>query len=367
MSYRTLTWAEDGRSVFFGVKTWEPAEDEDESEEGEGPEGADGSEADEDDAGDEASGVTELDPAEMEIWRSIDERTLVTQKRQEQRDEERNDLFVRHLDSSRALRLTDESLDGPRVVADGRLVLATDDEPYTFDGMFGRGRSDLYAIDPITGEHQIAAEGITFPYGADDSGRYVHFYRDGHFYAFDRDAGTTVSLSEDAGQSFANLADDHPTPSPPSYGVVGWSEPTGAGSSLFVYDEFDVWELPIDGAPRRITAGRDDEITHRIVRLDPDAGSIDLDEDIYVSLRGKWTLHHGIARIRGSRVERLLYVDDNVGRFAKASDADVYAYVAQDFDDSPDYFVGDFDDAHQVTHTNPFQDEYAWGHTELVP
>ena len=79
-------------------------------------------------------------------------------------------------------------------------------------------------------------------------------------------------------------------------------------------------------------------------------------------------MYHGVALLKGDRVERLIYQDDNVGRLAKASKADVYAYVAQDFDDSPDYFVGDdFDEARQVTRTNPFQEDFAWGHTELIP
>ena len=161
------------------------------------------------------------------------------------------------------------------------------------------------------------------------------------------------------------MAYDNPVPELPSYGVSGW---TDGDASLLVYDEFDVWELPVEGMPGRLTDGRDEEIVHRIARLDPDADPVDLDEGVYLTLRGKWTLYHGVARLRGDRVERLIYQDDNVARLTKAKSADVYAYVAQDFDDSPDYFVGDdFAEAHQVTRTNPFQADYAWGYTELIP
>ena len=371
VAFRSLTWAEDGRSIFFGVKEWElsedeadsdsDAEDDDDEEEGAQNDEEDGGDTDDDDDSDGLG----LDPAEMEIWRSSDERTLPTQKRDEEDDERQNDLFVWHLDSARTLRLTDETLDRPRVVADGRLVLATNDDAYSFDGMFGRGRVDLYAIDPDTGERQLAAQKIGSLYGASHMGRYVHYYRDGHFYAFDLEGGSTIALSAHAGRTFANMAYDHPVPELPSYGVSGW---TDGDASLLVYDEFDVWELPIEGMPRRLTDGRDEEIVHRIARLDPDADPADLDEGVYLTLRGKWTLYHGVARLRGDRVERLIYQDDNVARLTKAKSADVYAYVAQDFDDSPDYFVGDdFAEAHQVTRTNPFQADYAWGHTELIP
>ena len=37
-------------------------------------------------------------------------------------------------------------------------------------------------------------------------------------------------------------------------------------------------------------------------------------------------------------------------------------------DDSPDVFIAgpDLQDAKQVTKTNPFQDRYAWGHSETI-
>ena len=118
VAFRSLTWAEDGRSIFFGVKEWELAKDDSDSDSG--PDNADEDDSgpeseDEDGADDEVSDGLDLDPAEMEIWRSSDERTLTTQKRDEEDDERRNDLFVWHLDSALTLRLTDETLDQPRV------------------------------------------------------------------------------------------------------------------------------------------------------------------------------------------------------------------------------------------------------------
>jgi len=363
VDYRPLTWADDGGSIFFGVKEWEQADpDDDEGGDHEGGDGDEDEVDDDDDQEGEEEGL-DLDPAQMEIWRSSDVRTLPTQKRDEQNDERRNEIFVWHLDGDRVVGLTDGSIDNPRVMAGGAVVLGTNDDPYEFDGMFGRPSADLIIVDPESGDRAVAAQGVSFPYGVSTTGRYVHFYKGGQFHTYDRDSGRTLGLSADAGVSFANADNDHPTPEMPSYGVAGW---TTDDESLLVYDEFDVWELPVDGPPQKLTNGRADEIAHRVVRLDPDADAFDVD-DLYVALRGKWTLHHGIGRIEGDGVERLVYQDDNVARFAKASDADVFAYVAQDYDDSPDYFVGgSFDDASQVTNTNPFQSDYAWGHTELI-
>ena len=53
---------------------------------------------------------------------------------------------------------------------------------------------------------------------------------------------------------------------------------------------------------------------------------------------------------------------------ARSKRAEVFTYVADDFYDSPDVFAGgpELAGVRQVTRTNPFQAEYAWGRSELV-
>ena len=57
-----------------------------------------------------------------------------------------------------------------------------------------------------------------------------------------------------------------------------------------------------------------------------------------------------------------------VAQLAKAKRADRFVYSVQDFDDSPDYFTSGptFTEAKQVTTTNPFMSEYAWGRSALI-
>ena len=72
---------------------------------------------------------------------------------------------------------------------------------------------------------------------------------------------------------------------------------------------------------------------------------------MYLSLYGDKTKKSGYARLKpGGAVDRLVWLDKNVGSLAKAKDADVYGYIVQDYDDSPDIFVGgpDLKDAKQV-------------------
>jgi dipeptidyl aminopeptidase/acylaminoacyl peptidase len=96
---------------------------------------------------------------------------------------------------------------------------------------------------------------------------------------------------------------------------------------------------------------------------------IDLSKPVYLSMFGEWTKKSGYAKIQPSGgVTRLVWFDKNVGSLAKAKDDEVYRYIMQDYDDSPDILVGgaDLKDAKQVTTTNPFQSDYAWGRSELI-
>ena len=67
-------------------------------------------------------------------------------------------------------------------------------------------------------------------------------------------------------------------------------------------------------------------------------------------------------------ITSLVSLDKRVDRLTKARRADRFAYAVQDFDDSPDYFVGGatLAEARQVSATNPFMSEYAWGRAAVV-
>ena len=145
-------------------------------------------------------------------------------------------------------------------------------------------------------------------------------------------------------------------------------------------NQFDIWSVRPDGAGAlRLTDGAADDIRYRYVRLDAGGSgfgaapqAIDLDKPLYLSIYGEWTKKSGYARLalsgEGGDPAPLVWLDKNVGRLTKAEDAETFAYVVQNFDDSPDYYVGgpELGDAVQLTATNPFQADFAWGHSELI-
>ena len=140
---------------------------------------------------------------------------------------------------------------------------------------------------------------------------------------------------------------------------------------VLLYDKFDVWKVAANGSgATRLTDGAAEQIRHRYLRLDPDEEWIDPSKPMHVSLFGSWTKRSGYGRLDpgAPAVKRLLFDDKSITGLARAKDADVYAYVAQRFDDPPAALVGgpDLKDAKIVVKTNAFASDYAWGKSELI-
>ncbi len=356
VSSRPLQWSEDGRIVFLGIADWDRK--------------MEGGKSDQD--------PSNVDPSNVEVWHSRDVHVISEQKLRVARDRDRNALAAWHVDAGRVVPLSSnpkESIDLPRR---GARALAIDDTPYETDGMFGRRFADVRKVDLSTGARAEVATRLVPPVWFSPGGNYALNFIDGEYWIYDLETGAKRNAGKETRASFIDKEDDHPARHKPSYGIAGW---TKDDKSVIVYDECDLWELPVDGSkPRRLTDGAPEQVRYRYVNPDrPQAGgrgfgrgeqeeAIDLSKPVYLSLYGIWNKRTGYARWIEGKVERAVWLDKGVNRLMKAKNADVYAYAAEAFDDSPDYFVAgaDLKNARQVTETNPFATQYAWGHSELI-
>jgi len=77
--------------------------------------------------------------------------------------------------------------------------------------------------------------------------------------------------------------------------------------------------------------------------LNPDDDFIDVEKPVFVSLYGEWTKKSGYAQLNlrtdVATDEHSIWLDKSVSRLAKAKDADVYEYVLESFDQSPNAFI----------------------------
>lgn len=354
---RPLAWSDDGSSIFFGLRPRERAPEEPAEASPDSAESADST----------AAAPEPEEKSDVQVWHANDFRIQPMQEAQEAQDLRRTLLAAWDPEPDTYQQLGTDLMENTQVLEGGRYVTETDGKPHRFSTMFGRRYTDVYLLDRETGERRPVLDGVRYFYGGSATGRYLLYFRGEDFWVYDvaRDAHECLTTEVDG--AFANREYDYPVEQYPPYGIAGWTDDDEA---VLVYDKYDVWRLSPDGSGgERLTAGADEQIVHRYLRLDREAEAIDPDAPLYLRLSGEWTKQTGLARVRmGNPVERLILADKSVTGLVKAEDTDVFAYTVQDADDSPDLFIAgpNLADARQVTETNPFQEDFAWGRSELV-
>ena len=339
--YRPPLWAEDGGAVFFGIA---PREAKDPHQ------------------------WNAAQPARVEVWHWKDSREYHQQDRQAAQDRQKTQLVGWRLAANQVVRLADDSSDAVQLSENQRVALVTDEHPYFNEIMSGRQYRDVYAIDLATGKRERIITKTAFPGSASPNGRYVLYSQDGQWWTYDLTSKTRVNLTGKLSSAFVNMEDDHPVHERRPYGVGGW---TTGDRSVILYDRYDLWQIAPDGSnPVRLTRGREDSTVYRVETLDPDARTIDPAKPLILSATGDWNKKSGFARLTiGQPAQRSLWVDKSVGRLAQAKNAaNVFAFVQQTAEESPNVFVATagFDAAQQVSHTNAFLADHAWGKQVLM-
>jgi acetyl esterase/lipase len=390
---RPLKWASTGEVLFIGISPWgkkaaKPAGSEKDAKASNAKAGAGETlrailksviDKGPKPAGEDAKQAKDKpDVSDVEVWHWKDVRILPEQKLRAERDRRKNDLAAWWLADGNVVPLGRGWAEEVTPLEGGRSALAVDETPHDVSRMFGRLYVDVYLIDTRTGERKAIAEGLAHLVGPSPGGRYLLYFKNGQFHAYDVKTGKAACLTGGLTSSFANIEDDHPTPERAPYPIGGW---TKGDVTVLLHDRFDVWEIRPDGShPCRLTRGQEEEVEHRVIRPDgpqarPAAAgdppeAIDRAKPMYLAVHGEWSKKQGVAVIAGGgdRVERPVWLDRSVSRLVKAKSADTLAYVVQGFDDSPDIFVAGapLKDGRPVTETNLFQKDHAWGRAELV-
>lgn len=385
VSFRRLSWSDDGKVIFLGIAPWEdriaPRE--------RGGRGS-GAAAGAGQARAERSTTAAERPSTVEIWHWKDVVVMPKQKIDANADRRRNTPAAWHLQSGKLVQLGKDPVNEEvRPIRGTHRAWVAEWSRYAFHRTIGRPAADIYLADIATGERTLLKENVNDRYVQVSPGGKYLLYREGdRFYTVNLATRAVAEVTRNAPVSFVNKESDQTskvypdTLQKPAFGIAGW---TKDDSAVLFYDKYDIWKLSCDGSKaQRLTDGAAEEVRHRVVRLDGPAGGprgggrfgpagaeegIDLDKPVYLSLFGEWTKKSGYALLRpGGGVTRLVWLDKAVGSLAKARDAEVYGYIVQDYDDSPDIFVAgaDLKDPRQVTATNPFQSNYAWGRSRLI-
>lgn len=298
------------------------------------------------------------------------------------------------IDEERFVQLADRELPDVRLSADGRVAFGTSDflwsDRHSYEGFF----DDAYVVDTATGERTRVAERLSWGAEMSPDGRWVTWFGgDGDWIGYDKSGGGGFAGGQDwfvydveSGASrnltenfeFAVERHDWDTPNLPApYGDAGF---TSDGSAVVLYDRYDIWLFPLDGSePTRLTdgVGRENGITFRWVRTDPEGEGVPADGPLLLSSTHEATMATGfwVDRIDTPALPvELIGADARLDFVDLADGADTFAFTRETFSEYPDVWVGSLEaegatpaltDVSKVTDLGSQTDPYLWGEAEL--
>ncbi len=374
VTFRAPSWSDDGTRLFVGIADWRDKPPAAPSGRGAGRSGrganaVEGGEPDQAAGRGRQSGTTAApEPADVDIWHWKDSTVMARQKTAAAQDRRRNLLSVWHLESGRFVQLAQSSSEQVTPIEGTNLAFVEEWSAYDMQRSIGRPASDLYVADLTTGARSKLIERLEGGRpSVSPAGRYVLYLNGDHWWTLNLSTRAATNITRGIRTSFVDRDSDSTAPGRPAFGVAGWTRDDGR---VLLYDEFDIWSVAPDGSGgTKLTNGAADEARHRYVTLDADAEFIDLARPVYVSVFGAKSKKSGYGLLRpDGTVERLIFADQAVTSLTKARDRDVFAFMAQAHDDSPDVFVSgpQLANPRPVTATNAFQADYAWSRSEIV-
>lgn len=322
-------------------------------------------------------GETEPDNAQkdVQVWHSTD-RLEYPRNRLEGNPKGRPKLACWFPKKDRFVEIMDNGHYGAILTTDRKKALVFDPhryepQPETY------GPTDLWLKDLDTGKQEFLVGHQSYQsafLGASPNSRYINYYKNEKWWAYDSDTGQHIGLSP-------NIDDleqkSYPGGTQPSHGVAGW---TADSSFLIIHSKYDVWLLSPNGKQQiRLTNGKPQNTRYRVVTdlnrekrhfslYDPIGRTFDLTEGLVLEsfdLKDKSTGYYRYTH--NGKLTEMVAKKAKLSHLKKAADSEAFLYTLQRADHAPELFFMDANfKSKSLVRTNLQQDSYKWGKTELI-
>lgn len=208
------------------------------------------------------------------------------------------------------------------------------------------------------------------------SGNFINYFKEQHWWVYNRKVDSHINLTSPLGIPIYEVDYDCGGTAPP-YGSPGWSVDE---KYLVVYDQYDIWLLSADGKTRkRLTQGREKQIQYRIAEDNYQDSQLlgnavlpgnkfDLSKGLLVEALGKDKSSGYYYWHPDGSVKSMVYKDRMIDRLIKAEQSSNYIYREQSFEMPPRLMFWTEKEKRPkvLIQTNPQQNHFDWGHTELI-
>ena len=302
----------------------------------------------------------------VDIWHWKDAEVQPRQKMTYTQDKDASYLSVWNIDNDHFYQLAKENTPDALLTGNQKYAVTSTDKKYK--PSFKEDYADFYLVNVKTGEEKLLYEKslagfYTGPRPSPD-GKFLYYFKDKHWWTYTIATQKNTNITQNIKSDFWDTRDDHPASRPP-VGFGGWIKDD---KEMLLYDEYNIWAVNPDGkTARKLTEGEKEETIFRINRLDFEDPFIDDSKPIYLSAYGDKSKKFGYYKLENGKTDQLIFESLSVSRLTKAKDANTFSYVKQDYNLSPELYAGDnFANDKKLTGTNPQQENYYWGKSQLI-
>ena len=286
--------------------------------------------------------------------------------------------FVWWCDKNKMMAIDDDEYPNIVLTGDQKKALVFKSGEYLPQHIYVDDYIDLYIKDLNSGKTKLIVQKQNYEYRTtliSPGGKYITYFKDKNWWIYDIYKDTHKCLTEGLNVPFEDIDYDYAGIKPP-YGNPGWIE---GDSQLYIYDQFDIWQMSPDGSKRvKITDGRQDKTTYRfynngyqIVVRDSYFGFV---ADSYNSKKGilintvNENLQQGFCYwSRKFGLKKLMQKDSNLYPLNDPGYKMPFLFLESDFNTSPRLMLlnSSFEEK-LIFQSNPQQENYYWGKSELI-
>jgi len=319
--------------------------------------------------------LLEEEIVQVEVWSNTDTRLHTQQKVDLEKDKKKSYIVSWDTRSGQFTQLSQPDIPNITIGNEGKsnYALGYNDDPYlssiSWEGF--PSYKDVFLVDMKKGTTKKIGSKLRCSPRLSPEGKYAYWYSypDTAWYAYSVQENQLKKITNNHQVPFYNEL--HDTPSlPGSYGIGGWLE---NDASVLIYDRYDIWEMDPSGKKpaKLLTNGREDNISYRYIKLDPEARHIPKKEDLLLYAFDQKTKDSGysLLSLKSNKVKQRVMSNKQFTRSPmKARDSKRMVFTRENFETFPDlwYFNGNFRRAKRVSKANPQQSEYGWGSIELI-
>ncbi|MBP1222347.1 S9 family peptidase [Flavobacterium sp. 1355] len=237
--------------------------------------------------------------------------------------------------------------------------------------------TDYYLMNLSTGKKEVLIENVSMHpsfIGTSPDGTYINYYKNKSWWIYDIKVKTHTNITSDLATEFDNSTVD---PDPELYGFKGWAPD---GKSVLIYDQFDIWQITVDGRKRvRLTTGKEQNIRFRFADESKphkaafnysgtQNGTYDLNKKNVLSAENRLNGDAGYYILDRKKLSPLALKKGKINSILKASNKDTYLFIYQSFENAPSILIKAFNrsSVRTVVQSNKQQQNFYWGSSEMI-